>query len=99
MFVLLSGLIRTPAATSVFLYFNMEPITPLLDTYISEVYPTETRAIALAVMNVTACVVQIGTPFIDGYIADEALKLPWLFGVVTSVVYLICEVWIAFCVK
>ena len=92
LFVLLSGLIRTPAATSVFLlliYFNMEPITPLLDTYISEVYPTETRAVALAVMNVTASVVQIGSPFIDGYIADEAPKLPWLFGVVTSVVYFV----------
>lgn len=89
-FVLLSGLIRTPAATSVFLllvYFNMEPATPLLDTYISEVYPTEVRAVALAVINIISGLVVIGSPFVDGYIVDEAPKLPWLFGVATSVVY------------
>ena len=91
-FLLLSGLVRTPAATSVFLlliYFNMEPLTPVLDTYTSEVYPTEVRAVTLAVTNVVANVVMIGTPFLNGFVADKAPRLPWLFGVVTSSIYLV----------
>ena len=91
-FLFLSGMVRTPVATSVFLlliFFNMEPITPIMDTYISEVYPTEIRAVTLAFINVTSNIVLIGSPFLDGYIADEASKLPWLFGVVTSTIYFI----------
>ena len=91
-FLLLSGLVRTPVATSVFLlliYFNMEPLTPLMDTYISELYPTEVRAVALAVMNISSSIVMIGSPFVDGYIADEAPRLPWLFGVATSTIYFV----------
>ena len=91
-FLLLSGLVRTPAATSVFLlliYFNMEPLTPLQDTYISEVYPTEIRAVTLAFINVVSNLVLIGSPFADGYIADKAPRLPWLFGVVTSAIYFV----------
>ena len=92
LFLLLSGLVRTPAATSVFLlliYFNMEPITPVLDTYVSEIYSTEIRAVSLVVINVSSNVVLIGTPFVNGYIADEAPRLPWLFGVVTSAIYFV----------
>lgn len=92
LFLLLSGLVRTPAATSVFLlliYFNMEPLTPLLDTYISEVYPTAIRAVTLAFINVSSNVVLIGSPFADGYIVDEAPRLPWLFGVVTATIYFV----------
>lgn len=92
LFLLLSGLIRTPAATSVFLiliYFNMEPLTPLLDTYISELYPTGVRAVTLAVVNVVSDVVLIGSPFANGYIADAAPRLPWLFGVVTCTIFFV----------
>lgn len=92
LFLLLSGLVRTPVATSVFLllvYFNMEPITPLLNTYSSEIYSTEVRAVALAVFNVCSAIALIGTPFVNGYIADEAPRLPWLFGVVTSGIYFV----------
>ena len=90
LFLMLSGLVRTPVATSVFLllvYFNQEPLTPLLDTYTAEVYPTGVRAVALAVTNLCAGVFSIGTPILNGYIADKALQLPWLFGVVTSAMY------------
>ena len=90
LFLLLGGLVRTPVATSVFLllvYFNQEPLTPLLDTYTSEVYPTGIRAVALAITNLCANILVIGTPILNGYIADKAVQLPWLFGVVTAVVY------------
>ena len=91
-FLLLSGLVRTPVATSVFLilvYFNMEPLTPIQNTYISEFYPTEVRSVALVVMGIFSNIAMIGTPFGNGYIADVAPKLPWLFGVVMSVVYFV----------
>lgn len=92
LFLLLSGLVRTPAATSVFLlliYFNLEPLTPLLDTYISEVYPTAIRAVTLAFVNISSNIVLIGSPFVDGYIVEEAPKLPWLFGVVTATIFFV----------
>lgn len=92
LFLLLGGLVRTPVATSVFLllvYFNQEPLTPLLDTYTSEVYPTGVRAVALAMTNLCANILTIGTPILNGYIADKALQLPWLFGVVTAAMYVI----------
>jgi sugar phosphate permease len=92
LFLLLGGLVRTPVATSVFLllvYFNQEPLTPLLDTYTSEVYPTGIRAVALAMTNLCANIFTIGTPILNGYIADKALQLPWLFGVVTAAMYVI----------
>ena len=92
LFLLLGGLVRTPVATSVFLllvYFNQEPLTPLLDTYTSEVYPTGIRSVALAITNLCANILTIGTPILNGYIADKAVQLPWLFGVATAVMYVI----------
>ena len=92
LFLLLGGLVRTPVATSIFLvlvYFNQEPLTPLLDTYTSEVYPTAIRSVALAVTNLCSDVLTIGTPLLNGYIADKAEQMPWLFGVVTAVMYAI----------
>ena len=72
------------------MYFNQEPLTPLLNTYYTaEVYPTAIRAVALAVTNLSAGFLLIGTSILNGYIADKALQLPWLFGVVTSDIYLI----------
>ena len=92
LFLLLGGLVRTPVATSVFLllvYFNQEPLTPLLDTYTSEFYPTGIRAVALAMTNLCADVLTIGTPILNGYIADKVHQLPWLFGVVSAAMYAI----------
>lgn len=92
LFLLLGGLVRTPVATSVFLllvYFNQEPLTPLLDTYTSEVYPTGIRAVALATTSLCGSALEIGTPILNGYIADKALQLPWLFGVVTAAMYFV----------
>ena len=92
LFLLLGGLVRTPVATSVFLllvYFNQEPLTPILDTYTSEVYPTGIRAVALATTSLCSNVLMIGTPILNGYIADKALQLPWLFGVVTAAMYIV----------
>jgi putative MFS transporter len=92
LFLLLGGLVRTPVATSIFLllvYFNQEPLTPVLDTYTSEVYPTGIRAIALTVTNLFSNILMIGTPFLNGYMADKATELPWLFGVVTATMYII----------
>jgi len=75
-FMALFGIVQNTIATkmfSMFLYVAMVPIFGILFTYISEVYPTKARSVALAYMKFIGCLPGLVTPFISGYLVDFQL--------------------------
>ena len=87
-FMALFGIVQNPIATTTFsmlLYFAMVPIFGIMYTYISEVYPTRARSVALAYMNFISSLPGLVTPFVSGYLVD--VQLVWLYPAVWAVVY------------
>ena len=81
LFYFLFAFIQHPVAVSVFiviLYFFMNPTMFLLLTYVSESYPTNIRAMAMAFITATYAVNGIWLPFVGGYMADLSVQYPWL---------------------
>ena len=91
-FFLLFALVRTEVTIPLFvvlIYFFMQSLIPLLNTYISETYPTEVRAMAFAITGLGDQLSGIGFPFLSGYLADLAKRLPWLYSSVWSGMYFV----------
>ena len=81
LFAFIQNSITIPVFT-VFLYFSLSPTLGLLQTYTSECYPTEIRAMALAFFDIFNAVCNIFVPFCGGYLADLTPTYPWISSVV-----------------
>ena len=91
-FLLLFAFVRTPISIPVFIvliYFTMNGLIPVLNTYISESYPTEIRTMAFAFTGLGDKLAGIAFPFLSGYLADLSKELPWLYSSVWSAMYFI----------
>ena len=91
-FLLLFAFVRTPISIPVFIvliYFTMNGLIPVLNTYISESYPTEIRTMAFAYTGLGDQLGGIAFPFLSGYLADLSKKLPWLYSSVWSAMFFI----------
>ena len=85
---LLFAFVQNPIAISVFIvfiYFSMLPNISVLQTYISESYPTEIRSFAFAYFNNCTAIFGIFYPFMSGVTAD--VHISWLFPVVWAGVF------------
>ena len=65
---------------TIFIYFSLIPIMPLLFTYMSECYPTNVRTFAVSFFNNTSAVMSMIFPFVSGYLSD--VSIPWLYPTV-----------------
>ena len=65
---------------TIFVYFSLSPIMPLLFTYMSECYPTAIRTFAISFFNNSSSVMQLIFPFVSGYLSD--VSIPWLYPTV-----------------
>ena len=91
-FLVLFAFVRTPVSIPVFIvliYFTMNGLIPVLNTYISESYPTEIRTMAFAFTGLGDQLAGIAFPFLSGYLADLSKKLPWLYSSVWAAMYFI----------
>ena len=91
-FLLLFAFVRTPISIPVFIvliYFTMNGLIPVLNTYISESYPTEIRTMAFAYTGLGDQLGGIAYPFLSGYLADLSKELPWLYSSVWSAMFFI----------
>ena len=91
-FLLLFALVRTEVTIPLFvvlIYFSMQSLTPVVNLYISESYPTEIRAMAFGFIGLGNQLSGIGIPFLSGYLADLAKRLPWLYSSVWSGMYFV----------
>ena len=91
-FFLLFAFVRTAVTIPLFvvlIYFFMQSLIPVLNTYISESYPTEIRAMAFGFIGLGNQFAGIGLPFLGGYLADLAKKSPWLYSSVWSGMYFV----------
>ena len=91
-FLVLFAFVRTPVSIPVFIvliYFTMNGLIPVLNTYISETYPTEIRTMAFAFTSLGDQLAGIAFPFLSGYLADLSKKLPWLYSSVWAAMYFI----------
>ena len=79
LFAFVRNQIATPVLT-IFLYFGMVPQISLVNTYLSEVYPTAIRNTAFVFINSIAAVVGIGAPYFSGYLTQ--VNIPWLYPTV-----------------
>ena len=89
---LLFGFLRNEAAIAVsvvFIYFSMVPMISLLYTYISEVYPTQTRAFTLGYFTNLSAAFGMALPFLGGYLAEVSTHTHWLFPTVWAGVFLL----------
>ena len=91
-FLVLFAFVRTPVSIPVFIvliYFTMQALIPVLNTYISESYPTEIRTMAFAFTGLGDKLAGIAFPLLSGYLADLSKKLPWLYSSVWAAMYFI----------
>ena len=91
-FLVLFAFVRTPVSIPVFIvliYFTMNGLMPVLNTYISESYPTEIRTMAFAFTGLGNQLAGIAFPFLSGYLADLSKELPWLYSSVWAAMYFI----------
>jgi len=91
-FFLLFAFVRTEVTIPLFvvlIYFFMQSLIPVLNTYISESYPTEIRAMAFGFIGLGNQFAGIGFPFLGGYLADLAKNSPWLYSSVWSGMYFV----------
>ena len=65
---------------TIFIYFSLIPIMPLLFTYMAECYPTNVRTFAVSFFNNTSAVMSMIFPFVSGYLSD--VSIPWLYPTV-----------------
>lgn len=65
---------------TIFIYFSLTPIMPLLFTYMSECYPTTVRTFAVSFFSNVSAVMAIIFPFVSGYLSD--VSIPWLYPTV-----------------
>ena len=65
---------------TIFIYFSLTPIMPLLFTYMSECYPTTVRTFAASFFNNVTTVMTIIFSFVSGYLSD--VSIPWLYPTV-----------------
>ena len=65
---------------TIFIYFSLIPIMPLLFTYMSECYPTTVRTFAASFFNNVTTVMTIIFSFVSGYLSD--VSIPWLYPTV-----------------
>ena len=65
---------------TIFIYFSLTPIMPLLFTYMSECYPTPVRTFAASFFNNVTTVMTIIFSFVSGYLSD--VSIPWLYPTV-----------------
>ena len=86
LFAFVRDQIATPVLT-IFLYFGMVPQVSLVNTYLSEIYPTSIRNTALVFMNSIAAIAGIGAPYFSGYLTQ--VSIPWLYPVVWAGFYFI----------
>lgn len=80
-FYFLFAFVQQPVAVSVFivvLYFFMNPMLYLFLTYISESYPTDIRAMAVAFITSVSMANGAWLPFVGGYMADLSWRYSWL---------------------
>ena len=75
------------AVCVVLVYFSMVPVMSLLYVYISEIYPTEIRTIALGFFNNLSAAFGLVLPYFSGYLAG--LRQHWVFPAVWAVVFLV----------
>ena len=81
LFAFIQNSITIPVFT-VFLYFSLSPTLGLLQTYMSECYPTEICAMALAFFDIFNAICNIFIPFCGGYLTDLTPTYPWISSVV-----------------
>ena len=86
LFAFVRNQIATPVLT-IFLYFGMVPQISLINTYLSEIYPTAIRNTALVFINSIAAIAGIGAPYFSGYMTQ--VSIPWLYPVVWAGFYFI----------
>ena len=84
LFAFVRNQIATPVLT-IFLYFGMVPQISLVNTYLSEVYPTAIRNTAFVFINSIAAAVGIGAPYFSGYLTQ--VSIPWLYPTVWAGFY------------
>ena len=80
-FFFLFAFLQTEVSIPIFtviIYFAMVPMTTLLFTYSSEVYPTEVRAMAIAFITVSNSFNGIWLPFVSGFLSDLSVSHSWL---------------------
>ena len=73
----------------VFIYFGMVPINTLLLTCVSETYPTNIRAMAMAFMTASSSANGMWLPFVSGYLASISNYHSWLSPTVWGCFFLI----------
>ena len=86
LFAFVCDQIATPVLT-IFLYFGMVPQVSLINTYLSEIYPTAIRNTALVFINSIAAIAGIGAPYFSGFMTQ--VSIPWLYPVVWAGFYFI----------
>ena len=84
LFAFVQNEVSIPVFT-ILIYFSMLPTISAVQTYISEVYPTEIRSFSLGYFNGASALFNVFFTLISGYVAE--VHISWLFPVVWAGVF------------